>query len=88
MSKQCDAIIVTNILLHSQHDCYGAFVKALFSQYTNSGCCYCFQGKQEDAEEFLGSILDGLHEEMVEAKKAANPLEGDTDSSTAGEGSL
>ena len=27
------------------------------------------QGRQEDAEEFLGCVLDGLHEEMVLAKK-------------------
>ena len=43
------------------------------------------QGKQEDAEEFLGSILDGLHEEIVNAKKAATPPKED-DGSSVGEG--
>ena len=29
-----------------------------------------WQGKQEDAEEFLGCVLGGLHEEMVAARNA------------------
>ena len=33
-------------------------------------CCLWFQGRQEDAEEFLGCVLDGLHEEMVAARQA------------------
>ena len=32
----------------------------------------CIQGRQEDAEEFLGCVLDKLHEEMVAAKRAAS----------------
>ena len=48
---------------------------------------YC-QGKQEDAEEFLGTILDGLHEEMIEAKEAVKTSESDADSNSAGEGNL
>lgn len=27
------------------------------------------QGRQEDAEEFLGFILDGLHEELIRLQK-------------------
>lgn len=58
-------------------------MEELSSQCIN---CVCCQGKQEDAEEFLGSILDGLHEEMVEAKKAVSAPENDGDSNSAGEG--
>lgn len=32
----------------------------------------CTQGRQEDAEEFLGCVLDKLHEEMVAAKRAVS----------------
>lgn len=32
---------------------------------------FSFKGRQEDAEEFLGCLLDGLHEEMVVARQAA-----------------
>ena len=32
----------------------------------------CAQGRQEDAEEFLGCVLDKLHEEMVAAKRAVS----------------
>lgn len=33
------------------------------------------QGRQEDAEEYLGFILNGLHEEMVALKKLISPQE-------------
>lgn len=33
------------------------------------------QGRQEDAEEYLGFILNGLHEEMVALKKLISPEE-------------
>lgn len=34
-----------------------------------------FQGRQEDAEEYLGFILNGLHEEMLALKKLHSPQE-------------
>lgn len=35
----------------------------------------CCQGRQEDAEEYLGFILNGLHEEMLALKKLISPQE-------------
>nr|XP_043885695.1 ubiquitin carboxyl-terminal hydrolase 10 isoform X2 [Solea senegalensis] len=35
----------------------------------------CFQGRQEDAEEYLGFTLNGLHEEMLALKKLISPQE-------------
>lgn len=33
----------------------------------------CLKGKQEDAEEFLSSVLNGLHDEMVSLFKLTQP---------------
>lgn len=36
---------------------------------------FFFQGRQEDAEEYLGFTLNGLHEEMLALKKLISPQE-------------
>lgn len=38
--------------------------------------CVWIQGKQEDAEEFLGCVLGGLHEEMLAAQMAVGQVGG------------
>ena len=40
-----------------------------------SGLFLQSQGRQEDAEEYLGFILNGLHEEMLALKKLLSPQE-------------
>jgi ubiquitin carboxyl-terminal hydrolase 10 len=37
--------------------------------------CVLCQGRQEDAEEYLGFTLNGLHEEMLALKKLFSPQE-------------
>ena len=74
----------TSFSIESVYCCVGVLILIVMS-LSNGGYC---QGKQEDAEEFLGSILDGLHEEMVEAKEAVKTPENDADSNGAGEGNL
>lgn len=41
------------------------------------------RGHQEDAEEFLSSVLNGLHEEMIQLSKLLNDYEMDTKKSQA-----
>jgi hypothetical protein len=41
----------------------------------------CVQGRQEDAEEYLGFTLNGLHEEMLALKRLISPHEDGTCSS-------
>ena len=46
-----------------------------FSNLTNSFVSFFQHGKQEDAEEFLSCILDGMHEEMSAAVTLINKNE-------------
>ena len=39
------------------------------------------EGRQEDAEEFLGCLLNGLHDEMIEVLKAVKGTDGSQASS-------
>lgn len=37
----------------------------------------CLKGRQEDAEEFLSSVLNGLHEEMIKLQQSTHPFNGE-----------
>lgn len=54
----------TSVLFNGKNVLIGADVLVLHSQ-----------GRQEDAEEYLGFTLNGLHEEMLALKKLISPQE-------------